>query len=104
MVGNLLDNACKWAAAQVVVAARAEAGAPGRSQLSMTVDDDGPGLAADQREAALKRGERLDETKPGSGLGLSIVRETAAMYGGGLRLEDSPLNGLRAVLSLPAAA
>ncbi|WP_374333074.1 sensor histidine kinase [Aestuariivirga sp.] len=101
MVGNLLDNACKWATARVTITARPEAPAAGRGQLSIAVDDDGPGLAPGERESALKRGERLDETKPGSGLGLSIVRETAAMYNGTLHLADSPLGGLRAVLRLP---
>jgi signal transduction histidine kinase len=104
MVGNLLDNACKWANARVAVAARPEAAVAGRSLLALTVDDDGPGLEPAQREAALKRGERLDETKPGSGLGLSIVRETATMYNGSVRLERSSLGGLRAVLVLPSAA
>jgi signal transduction histidine kinase len=101
MVGNLLDNACKWATARVIVTARPEAGAAGRSQLSIAVDDDGPGLAPGERENALKRGERLDETKPGSGLGLAIVRETAVMYNGSLHLEDAALGGLRARLTLP---
>ena len=103
MVGNLLDNACKWASARVVVSARPEAPAAGRSQISITVDDDGPGLAPEERDNALKRGERLDETKPGSGLGLAIVRETSAMYNGNVRLQDAPLGGLRASLTLPSS-
>lgn len=102
MVGNLLDNACKWAAARVAVSAMPETATAGRGQLAIAVDDDGPGLPPDQREAALKRGERLDETKPGSGLGLSIVRETAAMYNGSLHLEVAGLGGLRARLIVPA--
>ena len=69
----------------------------------VAIDDDGPGLAAHQRQAALSRGQRLDETKPGSGLGLSIVSDLAALYGGRLSLDDSPKGGLRAVLILPAA-
>ena len=104
MVGNLLDNACKWATARVTVSARPEAAAAGRSQIAIAVEDDGPGLAPEQREAALKRGERLDETKPGSGLGLSIVRETVAMYNGSVRLEQASLGGLRACLFIPSAA
>jgi signal transduction histidine kinase len=104
MVGNLLDNACKWAATRVTVSARPEAPVAGRSQMAVAVEDDGPGLAPEQREAALKRGERLDETKPGSGLGLAIVRETAAMYNGSVQLETSALGGLRALLTLPAAS
>lgn len=106
MVGNLLDNACKWAAGQVSVAARPEPGSgpAGRSFLSIAVEDDGPGLPPDKRADALKRGQRLDETKPGSGLGLSIVAETAAMYAGRVEIGDSPSGGLRVVLQLPSAS
>lgn len=105
MVGNLLDNACKWATARVSLSAGlAGEGAAGRSFLSLVVEDDGPGLPAEKRAEALKRGQRLDETKPGSGLGLSIVNETAAMYGGSVALEDASLGGLRVRLTLPAAA
>jgi signal transduction histidine kinase len=104
MVGNLMDNAAKWAAAQVAVSARLAAPAAGRSLLSIVVEDDGPGLPPEQRADALKRGQRLDETKPGSGLGLAIVRETAAMYNGEVRLEEAGLGGLRACLTLAAAA
>jgi signal transduction histidine kinase len=102
MVGNLLDNACKWGVSRVVVSARPASAAAGRSQMAIIVDDDGAGLAPEQRDAALKRGERLDETRPGSGLGLSIVRETAAMYNGTVQLEAAELGGLRARLTLPA--
>ena len=70
--------------------------------LSVKVGDDGPGLPEDRREEALKRGRRLDETKPGSGLGLNIVNETAAMYGGSVNLDRSVLGGLMATLRLPA--
>jgi signal transduction histidine kinase len=98
MLGNLVDNACKWARHAVHVAATAE----GR-RLRLVVDDDGPGIAAAQRDAALARGTRLDETVPGSGLGLAIVHELARLYGGELALEPSPRGGLRAVLWLPAA-
>ena len=69
----------------------------------MTIDDDGPGLASDQRIAAMRRGERLDESKPGSGLGLSIVDELAELYGGLFKLDASPRAGLRAELTLPAS-
>jgi signal transduction histidine kinase len=103
MVGNLLDNACKWAAARVSLAAAQAPDSGGRSFLTIAVEDDGPGLPEEKRAQALKRGQRLDESKPGSGLGLSIVAETAAMYGGGIKLEDASLGGLRAVLLLPAA-
>lgn len=105
MVGNLLDNACKWADGQVAVSAALDPAltSAGRSFLRLTVDDDGPGLPPEKRTEALKRGRRLDESKPGSGLGLSIVSETAAMYHGSVMLEDAPQGGLRAALVLPAA-
>jgi len=104
MAGNLLDNASKWARGRVNVEARHVKGdaSDGRLWLVVIVDDDGPGLPAEKRAEALKRGRRLDETKPGSGLGLSIVTETAAMYGGSLQLDDAALGGLRVQLRLPA--
>jgi signal transduction histidine kinase len=103
MVGNLVDNACKWARSRVVVAAEVVA-RDGAANLQVTVDDDGPGLPEPAREEVLRRGRRLDETKPGSGLGLSIVADLAGLYRGHLHLEASPLGGLRAVLMLPGDA
>jgi signal transduction histidine kinase len=105
MVGNLLDNACKWASGQVIVRASImrEATTAGRVWLVVEVDDDGPGLAADKHAEALKRGRRLDESKPGSGLGLSIVSETAGMYSGTVKLGAADIGGLRVKLRLPAA-
>ena len=107
MLGNLIDNACKWATGRVEVHARACAdGAPGAldaEQLRICIDDDGPGLPAEAREAVFARGVRADERTPGAGLGLSIVRELAQLYGGEVRLEVSPRGGLRAVLALPLA-
>lgn len=103
MIGNLLDNAGKWARTAVTISVEADP-APegaGRSTLVVTIDDDGPGLAPHLRAEATKRGRRLDETKPGSGLGLSIVVDLAAAYGGALALDDSPAGGLRARLRLP---
>jgi signal transduction histidine kinase len=104
MVGNLLDNAFKWASRKITVTVTSQktAGDGSRLWLELSVEDDGPGLPADRRSEALKRGRRLDETKPGSGLGLSIVSETAAMYNGRIHLDASSLGGLKAVLSLPA--
>jgi signal transduction histidine kinase len=107
MVGNLVDNACKWAQSRVAVEVlpeRAEVAQAG-STLRVVVDDDGPGLTASERESvqAARRGNRLDETKPGSGLGLSIVVDLAALYGGALTLGTAPIGGLRAELVLPAA-
>jgi signal transduction histidine kinase len=102
MVGNLLDNACKWASSRVRISARRDERERGPF-FALAVDDDGPGLPAARREEALSRGRRLDESKPGSGLGLSIVAELARIYGGSLALERSELGGLSARLNLPAA-
>jgi signal transduction histidine kinase len=103
LVGNLLDNAGKWARARVLLTAEREAAddPSGRSYLRLHIDDDGPGLDPEARATALERGRRLDESRPGSGLGLSIVVDLAANYGGALTLGDSPLGGLRATLRLP---
>jgi len=105
MVGNLVDNAGKWAGHEVVIEVSADLSAKTaeRPVFQMLIDDDGKGLTPDQREAALRRGLRLDETKPGSGLGLSIVVDLASLYGGALKLGTSPAGGLRAELRLPAA-
>ena len=102
MVGNLVDNAFKWASARVGDRGRLEQPEPGRNVVRIMVDDDGPGLSPSEREQVARRGRRLDETKPGSGLGLSIVVELAALYGGALNLGNSPIGGLRAELVLPA--
>jgi signal transduction histidine kinase len=99
MVGNLLDNACKWGKALVRVRARTDA--TDRSKLIVSVEDDGPGLPADKRALVLKRGARLDEATPGSGLGLNIVGETAELYGGSLLLGVSERGGLKAEIILP---
>lgn len=98
MLGNLLDNACKWAVRRVEVDAGIEQG-----RLVIRVDDDGKGIVAEQRQATMRRGVRADEQVPGSGLGLAIVDDLARMYGGRIVLADSPLGGLRAILALPAA-
>jgi signal transduction histidine kinase len=97
MLGNLLDNACKWARSTVTVSST-----PAGSAIVVTVDDDGPGLEASMREAVLQRGVRADEGAPGSGLGLAIVRDLAELYGGSIALSSSPSGGLRARLQLPA--
>jgi signal transduction histidine kinase len=104
IVGNLVDNACKWARATVTVAgeyARPD-GEDDTGRLRLIIDDDGPGLTAEEIEEVGRRGLRLDETKPGSGLGLSIVTDLVAMYHGGFRLDRSPSGGLRAEIELPA--
>jgi signal transduction histidine kinase len=104
MIGNLVDNACKWAEGRVFIAATAEKGGPGGApRLRIVVDDDGRGLSAEERAQVARRGQRLDESKPGSGLGLAIVVDLAALYGGELKLDNAPIGGLRAELWLPAA-
>ena len=103
MIGNLVDNACKWAQSRVVVEVFCEQLQPDKPVLHIVVDDDGRGLTPAEREQVARRGRRLDETKPGSGLGLSIVVELAGLYGGGLTLGTAPIGGLRVDLALPAA-
>lgn len=103
MVGNLIDNACKWAGSRVGIEVTYEIHEGGRRVVRVVVDDDGRGLTPSEREQVARRGRRLDETKPGSGLGLSIVVELAALYGGGITLGTAPIGGLRAELLLPAA-
>ena len=99
LAGNAMENACKWGASNVRVRAQAESD----EQLTLTIEDDGPGLAPDQRAAVLARGARLDETAPGSGLGLSIMDDLIRSYGGALTLGDSRLGGLMVTLNLPSA-
>jgi len=100
MIGNLVDNACKWATSRVAVeVVREKSG----QVLRIAVDDDGRGLSRSECEQVSHRGQRLDESKPGSGLGLSIVVELAHLYGGKLELGAAPIGGLRAELTLPAA-
>jgi signal transduction histidine kinase len=112
MVGNLLDNACKWADERVVISVATQSGSataqPGTRpanarQLTVLVDDDGPGLSLPELESVVQRGKRLDETKPGSGLGLSIVADLSEMYYGSFVLQQAPSGGVRAKLVLPAA-
>jgi signal transduction histidine kinase len=104
MAGNLVDNACKWAESRVYIEVMVKTGEadPG-PMLRILVDDDGRGLSAAERAQVSRRGQRLDESKPGSGLGLSIVVDLAALYGGSLTLGTAPIGGLRAELLLPAA-
>ncbi|WP_112663089.1 sensor histidine kinase [Microvirga flavescens] len=100
MAGNLIDNAAKWAVGHVKITVEQQQ-QDERPWIHVVIDDDGPGLPEGAREEMIKRGRRLDETKPGSGLGLSIVSDLAALYRGRLKLEASPLGGLRAKLELP---
>ena len=103
MIGNLVDNASKWATGRVSISA-APTNDHDYPHLLVAVEDDGPGLPEEDRAAVLKRGRRLDETKPGSGLGLSIVADLAALYRGRFRLEAAALGGLRAVIEVPGDA
>ncbi|HLH49369.1 MAG TPA: ATP-binding protein [Roseiarcus sp.] len=103
LIGNLLDNAGKWAHERIDIHAARDSDSSGRPYFITRIDDDGPGLDPQARAEALRRGKRLDESRPGSGLGLSIIVDLAHLYGGALQLEDSPLGGLRATLRLPAS-
>jgi signal transduction histidine kinase len=98
MLGNLMDNACKWASSKVIVSGEQKG-----SRLIINIDDDGPGIPEDQKDAVLQRGQRLDETVPGSGLGLAIVIDLAHLYNGSLTLHKSGAGGLGARLELPSA-
>lgn len=99
LAGNVMENAGKWCKGRI----RAEAAPSGEARMLLTVDDDGPGLPPEERAQALKRGQRLDENAPGSGLGLSIVDELTRAYGGSVHLGESPMGGLRVTLDLPRA-
>lgn len=100
LAGNLIDNAGKWARSEVTVVAVAEPG----GRLVLKVEDDGPGLDEEQLHRVLDKRERIDESVPGSGLGLGIVRDIAQIYGGALTLGRSEaLGGLKAELNLPLA-
>ena len=98
MLGNLLDNACKWGKSRVTI----ESAAADQS-IVITVDDDGSGIDPSMRDVVLQRGVRADEAAPGSGFGLAIVRDLAELYGGAIALDRSADGGVRAQLTLPAA-
>jgi signal transduction histidine kinase len=114
MLGNLLDNACKWARSRVEV--RSETASPdvpaeadaippqGGRYIAIVIADDGPGIEPALREAVLQRGVRADEAAPGSGFGLAIVRELAELYGGSVVLDAAPGGGLSVRLTLPTPA
>jgi len=97
MLGNLIDNGCKWARGRVRVRCEKAGG-----RLVLTVEDDGPGLSEQQRTQVGERGERLDESVPGSGLGLAIVRDISKLYAGNFSLDASAMGGVLARLELPA--
>jgi signal transduction histidine kinase len=98
MLGNLLDNACKWAKSQVRIGCSTS-----DDRLEILVEDDGPGIADEEYENVMRRGRRLDESKPGHGQGLGIVKDICALYGGQLKLSRSEMGGLQAKLELPSA-
>ena len=102
IAGNLLDNACKWSKGEVRVRLSGERVGGGTSLL-IRIEDDGPGLSEADAQKVLRRGVRLDEKTPGSGLGLDIVKELVDVYGGSLELKRSALGGLLAELRLPTA-
>jgi signal transduction histidine kinase len=99
MLGNLMENACKWARRRIGVTVAAAG-----KDVVVSVADDGPGLPEEGRDAVLGRGVRLDERMPGSGLGLAIVADLAALHGGGLEIGRSAEGGLLATLRLPRQA
>jgi len=99
MLGNLLDNACKWGRSRVLIESVST-----NQSIVVTVDDDGPGIDPSLRDVVLQRGVRADEAAGGSGFGLAIVRDLADLYGGAIALSGSPDGGVRAQLTLPSAA
>ena len=102
ILGNLLENASRFAHSRVLVSVHeGEEGDADATNMSIVIEDDGPGLQASERKEALKRGMRLDESQPGSGLGLAIVRDIAVEYGGSFHLAASKSGGLKAVIVLP---
>ncbi|MFZ1962240.1 MAG: HAMP domain-containing sensor histidine kinase [Roseiarcus sp.] len=98
MLGNLIDNAAKWAAKRMRVSASTAGG-----EVTVVIEDDGPGLVDDKAPEAMQPDRKLDESTPGYGFGLPITRELAELYGGGLELSRSDLGGVEARLTLPAA-
>ncbi|MFI4886870.1 MAG: ATP-binding protein [Steroidobacterales bacterium] len=101
LLGNLLDNACKWCRQRVRVSAAIAAQAAASDNLTLTVEDDGPGISQDNRGKIMERGVRTDETVPGHGLGLAMVHDTVELYGGTLAIDSAPLGGARFCLRLP---
>ncbi|MCK4939847.1 MAG: hypothetical protein KAR80_06080, partial [Rhodospirillaceae bacterium] len=96
MLGNLMDNACKWATTKVRVSGNKDA-----NDGFLIIEDDGPGVPDSKLAEVLGRGKRLDEATPGSGLGLSIVTDLAELYQGSLELGRSEMGGMKATLRLP---
>jgi len=101
LLGNLLDNACKWCRGRARFTATVEDSAERRERLHIAIEDDGPGVSEADRARVLERGVRADEKVPGHGLGLAMVRDTIDLYGGRLTIDRSPLGGARFALRLP---
>ncbi|MBS0377247.1 MAG: two-component sensor histidine kinase [Proteobacteria bacterium] len=104
LLGNLLDNACKWCNAHVRLSAAIEPVSEGRARLKVAVEDDGPGVSQADRDRILERGVRTDETVPGHGIGLAMVLDTVELYGGALAIEGSRLGGACFLVRLPGRA
>ncbi len=102
LTGNLLDNACKWSERRVRISIVPSVGAPSvASGMVLSVSDDGPGIPKDAADALLQRGMRLDESTPGHGIGLAIVKDIAASYGGTLSIQQSKIGGAKITVSIP---
>ena len=101
LLGNLIDNACKWCVSRVHITVSCAPVAPARERLRIVIEDDGPGISEPDRARVLERGVRADENVPGHGLGLAMVRDTVDLYGGKLAIERSDLGGARICLALP---
>lgn len=99
LVGNLMDNALRWAHSDVQLQVATDA-----QQLTLTVSDDGPGMSETECQQAVQRGKRLDEQRSGSGLGLAIVTDLTALYSGHMQLSRAKTGGLEAVVTLPVVA
>lgn len=99
ILGNLIENACKWASSEVRIAASGDAGG-----VTIRVEDDGPGVPGEVAEQVFRRGARLDETVPGHGHGLAIVRDIAELYGGQATIEAAAIGGAAVSVSLPSSA
>ncbi len=102
LLGSLIDNACKWATARIIITGEILDSPDGGRLMGLTIEDDGPGIPVDEMAAVLGRGHRLDEQTPGSGIGLNVARDITELYGGKLALDNSGLGGLRVRLVLPA--
>ncbi|ENN92096.1 sensor histidine kinase [Bartonella bovis] len=101
IVGNLIENAVQWSRTQILICCGLEEGFEEAAFFNIIIEDDGPGLTEEQMDKALKRGQRLDESKPGTGLGLAIVSDIVNEYGGSLSLSRSKLGGLYIKVLLP---